>query len=251
MEILVVSKQTRAMIRKSAALAKKIGALVDAETGKRTGIDSARIEDFSGDFVVTVGGDGTFLWAASKTSLPIFPIRAEGVGFLCSADYGEAFERAGDLLAGNLVETTFPRIRIGRVSGVNEVVITRRLKSKIMRAHISMSGSGFMYKGDGFSVSTILGSTAYNQSLGGPVVSEKMLMVFTPMAPFMRVNPMVFRGRLRFALEREGGVAIIDGNRTMDIEKDVEYEIRLSGKISILGFKPLNHFDKYIQSLNR
>lgn len=247
MDWLIVSKQTPNILKKAKKMTKILGAIVDPETGKKTGLPSGEIEDHKGP-IMTIGGDGTFLWASAKSKGPLFPVRAEGVGFLCTADYSDIL-KLGKGFEKKLMSKKVRRLVIEGLPAVNEVVVTRPLKSKIMRAHIEMEGGRFYYKGDGFSISTPHGSTAYNQSLGGPVVSIKGSAVFTPIAPFMRINPMVFRPPITFTIERDNAVAIVDGRDMLEMEKDREYEIRYGKPLEILGLKDLNHFLKYISSI--
>ncbi len=255
MEILVVSKQTAPNIRKAVHIATRLKAVLDAETARKIGEKGVDIEDFRGDFVITIGGDGTFLWTVSKTSLPIMAVRTEGVGFLCTADYEEVVNAMMKVKRGQFFETRIPTLRLSRDGetvaerAVNEVVVTRPLKSKILRAHVTIGQDTFYYKGDGFLVSTSRGSTAYNLSLRGPVIADDREVVFTPIAPITNVSSLVFRPPLEFRVERSNEVAILDGNRTVEIEKDRDYEIAFGRKVTLLSLKPLNHFSKYIQSL--
>jgi len=149
------------------------------------------------DYAVVFGGDGTILEAArilSKTNVPVIGVNVGRLGFLAEfsiEELEELFERVTTdnsliekrmLLLVNLIENN----KIIKTStAVNDVVITAGEPFRMIETQISVENhklAGCM--SDGLIVSTPTGSTAYNLSAGGPIISGSLsAMVITPVSP--------------------------------------------------------------------
>ncbi len=72
----------------------------------------------------------------------------------------------------------------------NDVVITRPTISHMAKLEASIDGDWFnTYHGDGLIISTPTGSTAYNLSLGGPIMYPlSKVFIMTPIGPHPSLN---------------------------------------------------------------
>ncbi len=149
------------------------------------------------DFLICLGGDGTFLKTARHTlgsNKPVLGINLGSVGFLAEVEV-ENIETAIDKLAAGEVRVQ-PRMvlradvmRNGTCVyteyAINDAVVTRMALSRIVDLHVSVDGQYLdVFPSDGLIVSTPTGSTAYTLSAGGPIVQPEIpLMVITPICP--------------------------------------------------------------------
>ena len=133
--------------------------------------------------VLVLGGDGTILEAARKyqgSPTAIFGLNLGQVGFLAAArDEREFLPAIKKLVSGDyslvdrtMIETTVTRKneRVFRTYALNDVVIENPLG--MVRIEADIAGSPFQtIQGTGVLVATATGSTAYNLSAHGPIVS--------------------------------------------------------------------------------
>lgn len=142
--------------------------------------------------VIVLGGDGTMLRAAHYVGAygtPLMGINLGTLGFLTEVDIANA-KKAVDRLIVEDYEIEERIMCTGEVLGstynaLNDIVITRAGFSRVIGLSIYVNGK-FMdtYAADGVIVSTPTGSTGYNLSAGGPIVSPKSkVVVVTPISP--------------------------------------------------------------------
>jgi NAD+ kinase len=158
------------------------------------------------DLVVSVGGDGTFLYVARQVgTTPILGVNLGEVGFLNAVAPGDATETVREEIA-HVAETgtpryhEVPRIRahgsgFSSAPALNEVVVQApgRGHGQGVDLEVLVDGSAYLDDhGDGVIVATQTGSTAYNLSEGGPIVHPSASgMVVTPMCARDPVPPLV------------------------------------------------------------
>jgi len=182
------------------------------------------------DLVVVMGGDGTLLGAAracAELGKPILGVNLGGVGFMAEYDL-ESLEDQAEALFGDAPLRTQPapviRARILNPDGsvraqevaLNEFVVTAGPPYKMIAIQLEIDGSpGPRVVGDGLIISTPTGSTAYNVSAGGPIVSPNVeAYVVTPIAAHsLSFRPIVipFTTPLVLTLERTNEVEIHNG----------------------------------------
>src|SRR6056297_1943487 len=136
------------------------------------------------DLVVSIGGDGTFLYAARGTgSTPIMGVNLGEVGFLNALAPEEAVETVVAEVehiqkTGSARTRAVPRLRASGDGwalspALNEVVIQGTHRGSGGGGEFEIRVDGSLYTSghaDGVLVSTTTGSTAYNLSEGGPLV---------------------------------------------------------------------------------
>lgn len=139
------------------------------------------------DLIIALGGDGTILRAAHHSLMlncPLLGVNTGRVGFMAGYELDSFLDRAKDILdESNSLSTrlVYPIAAqhlnaqgnmIGELIAFNEFVITAGPPYRIIQIDISIDNNpGPTVDGDGIIVSTPLGSTAYNASAGGPIVS--------------------------------------------------------------------------------
>lgn len=156
---------------------------------------------------VSIGGDGTFLrtarWLAGK-EIPILGINTGHLGFLAENSTQNIDEVVSLLKSGNF---SIERRLVLKVEcaalpssewpyALNEVAFLKGAASMI---DIDVKSDGHhlaSYRADGLLISTPTGSTAYNLSVGGPILAPTLeCMVLSPIAPHsLTLRPVVIPG---------------------------------------------------------
>jgi len=121
LSVLLVAKQNKAGLKaakQAEALLKKYtdDIHVDRSTAFHFRRPGTSIRKFSGEFIITLGGDGTFLMTAHRASVPILPVRIEGKGFLCMADWNEFKKYMPDLFRKKFITIDRMRIRPSKIA---------------------------------------------------------------------------------------------------------------------------------------
>lgn len=149
------------------------------------------------DFVICLGGDGTFLKTARSsfgTGKPILGINLGSVGFLAEVEKTDIERAVWRLTNGqaNISERMVLSTEVLRNNEVvfqdfalNDAVVSRKTISRVINVLVDADGHMVdTFTGDGLIVATPTGSTAYTLSAGGPIVRPDMsLMVLTPICP--------------------------------------------------------------------
>lgn len=150
------------------------------------------------DFVVTLGGDGTVLYAARNcvdNNIPIFPINLGQFGFMAPIQPNAWKEYMEAYLAGksyfqerSLLKATLIRgeKNICKNLSLNDIVINSKESSATVFLFVRYDNQLLCrLKADGVIVSSPTGSTAYSASAGGPIVDPTMdAFVMTPLNSF-------------------------------------------------------------------
>ena len=174
-------------------------------------------DDFNADYVISMGGDGTFLKAAVRVgikSIPLIGINMGRLGFLADVLPGEVETALQAVLEGNYNIEEHTAIQISTNGGdfdgchyaLNDIAVLKRDIASMIGIHTSIDG-GFLvnYQADGLIVSTPTGSTAYSLSNGGPIiVPQTRTLCLTPVAPHsLNIRPIVISDSSTVTLEVE------------------------------------------------
>ena len=173
--------------------------------------------EFDVDMVLSMGGDGTFLKAASyvgNKNTPILGINTGRLGFLADVSPEEMEETFKDIYKGNykledrsiLQAFSEGQPLKGYPCGLNEIAILKRDSSSMITIHTSINGAYLTtYQADGLVIATPTGSTAYSLSIGGPViVPHSQTIAITPVAPHsLNVRPIVINDDWEITLDVE------------------------------------------------
>lgn len=163
--------------------------------------------NFDAAIALSIGGDGTFLRTAEKVArrgIPILGINTGHLGYLADASVENIDEVVDNLFSGNYKIEERTVLHVATDSGViidnpfalNEIAISRQSTALMMSMHTWVNGSDLTtYKGDGLIISTPTGSTAYNLSVGGPILEPTSNnIVLSPIsAHSLTMRPLVLR----------------------------------------------------------
>lgn len=160
--------------------------------------------DFSSDFVISMGGDGTFLKAAARVGakqIPIIGVNMGRMGFLANVSPDGIEPCLMALHSGDydIDDRSVLLADIGReatdtVTALNDVAILKRDDASMITIRAHINGQYLTtYQADGLIVSTPTGSTAYSLSNGGPVIAPGTpVFSLTAVAPHsLNVRPIV------------------------------------------------------------
>lgn len=196
--------------------------------------------DFSGnDFVVTLGGDGTVLFACrgcAPLGIPVFSINLGEFGFLASISKDEWKQKLEAFLDGNstVSERSLVKCEVLRkgstiftCSSVNDCVISSCPSTRLINLNVAYNHALLgPFKANGIIIATPTGSTAYSAAAGGPIVEPSTpALVLTPVSSFsLSARPLVFgkNGEIVITvLDSRADVALdCDGQVGFKLEKD-------------------------------
>ena len=173
--------------------------------------------DFEADMVLSMGGDGTFLKAASyvgNKNIPILGINTGRLGFLADVSPEEMEDTFKDIYNHNYKVEDRSVLQVisngqplkGYPCGLNEIAVLKRDSSSMITIHTSINGAYLTtYQADGLVIATPTGSTAYSLSIGGPViVPHSNTIAITPVAPHsLNVRPIVINDDWEITLDVE------------------------------------------------
>ncbi|MGH9110638.1 MAG: NAD(+)/NADH kinase [Acidimicrobiales bacterium] len=216
------------------------------------------------DLALSLGGDGTFLRLvplAYSARVPVLGVNFGRLGYLLEVEP----DRLQDVLERALrheVPVDERAVLAVTVSGrltpapgddrslkgdgsacpagerwwvaLNEMVLEKTVPGHMVALSTSVDGERFLdYQADGVLVATPTGSTGYNLSAGGPVLSPGLpAMVLTPVAPHLAIDrSLVLRADQKVAVRVMPGrpaVLVIDGREAGRLSPEAEVDCRLA-----------------------
>lgn len=227
---------------------------------------------FSGyDFVVTLGGDGTVLFAArgcAPDGIPIIPINFGTFGFIASVQKNEWKQQLHEFLDGkslivhrSMLQSEIIRGGTRRFSAtcLNDVVISAKNSAHTINFDINYGKTPLgRFVADGMILATSTGSTAYSASAGGPIIDPYIdAMCFTLINPFsLSSRPLVLSPKNELSVEilpsRVSDVIItVDGQIPNDLHVGDVVKIRQSEhKALLVGCTQEKFYKALRQKLN-
>lgn len=204
------------------------------------------------DFAIVFGGDGSIISTArnvSKARVPVIGVNVGKLGFLAEFSVSELKNFFPCLTKGTaridkrmmLSCRVFGSTELSEVNddqeenrtqkfcsaAINDVFITAGPPFRTVELKISVDGQPLAgCVSDGLIISTPTGSTAYNLSAGGPIVSPKMeAMVITPICPHsLSFRPIVIKADSIIEIVgirvNEGTTVSIDGQVSLRLSID-------------------------------
>ncbi len=200
------------------------------------------------DLAVSLGGDGTMLRTvalATSRGVPVLGVNLGRLGYLTEVAPPGLEAALGRFVDGDYqieermtLEVTVarggdapPPARPSYVA-LNEAVVEKTVPGHTVRLAASIADRPFVtYAADGVLVATPTGSTAYNLSARGPIVSPRLrAIVITPISPHMLFDrPLVLEPDEWIRLEVAGprpGVLVVDGQTIATLEPGDTVEAR-------------------------
>jgi NAD+ kinase len=151
------------------------------------------------DFAVSLGGDGTMLRTVQFTigrGIPVLGVNLGSLGYLAQVEPAGMEAAFARLVAGDfeVEERMVLDVRVRQADGgvvtavgLNEAGVLKTTPGRTIRLDVAIAGHPFLsYVLDGLVVATPTGSTGYNLSLRGPIVSPQLrLLIVTPISAHM------------------------------------------------------------------
>ncbi len=196
------------------------------------------------DLLISLGGDGTLLSLVRKSygyDKPILGINAGNLGFLADTPIDLVDDMLDRLTTGNyridnrmlIAGYIKSRDYKKKFYAFNDVVISRPTISHMVAINASIDNDWFnTYRGDGLIISTPTGSTAYNLSLGGPIMYPlSKVFIMTPVAPHsLTQRPLVVPSDFTINLTSHDELVII-------VDGQDDYILKEGEKLVIKGAK--------------
>jgi NAD+ kinase len=213
------------------------------------------------DLTISIGGDGTFLKSVAfirDSGVPILGINTGRLGFLSniskdqiSNTLEQVKEKKYDFQKRSLLRVHIAENLFGDDNfALNEVTFHKKDTASMITVHASLDNKYLnSYWADGLIVATPTGSTAYNLSCGGPIITPGcQVHILTPIAPHnLNVRPMVVPDHLPIKLSIEGRdrkyLISLDGN-SKNIRQGEEVLItKAEFMINVIKFEDNNFLD--------
>ncbi len=207
------------------------------------GIETFEGEEFAADFAISIGGDGTLLKVARRISnkhIPIMGVNTGRMGYLADVMPGELRSAIADLYDKNysidshsvLSVSVKGDTSVGEGYALNDVAVLKRDTASMINVGV-MVDEEYMatYRADGLIVSTPTGSTAYNLSNGGPIMtSSAQTLCLTAVAPHsLNLRPVVIADRsvvrMSVASRSKNFLLAVDG-RSVTLREGAEIEVK-------------------------
>lgn len=172
------------------------------------------------DVLVSIGGDGTILRAATlvrNSGIPILGINAGRLGFLATVQKENIEELMQFVINKNY--SLSPRTllslesspNIPEIEGLNfamnEISVSRKDTTSMITIETYLNNEYLnSYWADGLIISTPTGSTGYSLSCGGPILTPEVeSFVITPIAPHnLNARPLVIPDNVEIKLKVSG-----------------------------------------------
>jgi len=212
--------------------------------------------------LVSLGGDGTLLYAASfagPLGLPILPINLGTLGFIAANKidtWAATFDgwRSGSIEVSKRLMLRVHAYREKELlyNGIalNDIVVSSEGNARMIRMCLYVNNDRFgHYRADGLIVSTPTGSTAYNLAAGGPAVHPEInAIIINPICPFtLASRPLVIPGKLPVEIvidetRKSGALLTVDGHDMTPLKKGDVAKIEKYEKHALLVVPPGNAF---------
>lgn len=187
------------------------------------------------DGIIALGGDGTILKVSRdlrKLNIPIVGVNLGTLGFLTEIEPEQIFpvidrllvedyeleERmniSGEIYKKGNSQSVFTDVAL------NDIVVSRAGFSRVIGLKVYVNGKVMdIYEADGLIISTPTGSTGYNLSAGGPIVSPRTnLIIVTPVSPHSLTSKSIV-----FSSEDEVVVEILKMRKAQQEEAIVSFD---------------------------
>jgi NAD+ kinase len=199
------------------------------------------------DFAISVGGDGTFLTTASMVghlNIPILGINCGHLGYLAEVQTGDVDYVLDQLINNQYTIEKRCMLEVSSSKGgkivspfaLNEVAVLKSGLSSMITVEVTLNGEFLhSYKADGLLIATPTGSTAYNLSVGGPLLDPHVnAIVLSPVATHsLNIRPLVVQDDSKIDLKissRNGNYMVSVDGRSQVVNQDIQLHIERSAR---------------------
>ena len=213
------------------------------------------------DFMLVLGGDGTFLSCAravENRSTPILGIHLGDLGFLAKVTLENIFQRLDQVSNGLFTVEKRSMVKASILKngtsltqyGLNDFVVSNGESHRMLIAEVYVDDNRVSeYKADGLIIATPTGSTAYSLSSGGPIISPDVdSFVITPIsAHTLNSRPLVVSAKstikINFSSYNQNITLITDGQLHEPLSTDDTVLITNSDfEIGLIDFSDNDYF---------
>ena len=213
------------------------------------------------DFMLVLGGDGTFLSCARAVEhhdTPILGIHLGDLGFLAKVTLDDIFQRLDQVAKGDyliekrsMVKAVLKKRNGEKVLyGLNDFVVTSGESHRLLVSEVFVNGSRVSeYRSDGLIVATPTGSTAYSLSSGGPIIAPDVdSFVITPIsAHSLNSRPLVVSNKssieIKFSNYNQNIIFITDGQLHEVLKpNDIALISNSNFQIGLIDFDDTDYF---------
>ncbi len=217
------------------------------------------------DMIISIGGDGTMLATsliAHHYNKPVLGVNLGKLGFLAEVNINQMETFVKEIRTGNF--TIERRLvlkgecighKIDRLFAVNDIVIDKGAWPKMIDLSIHVGNEHVTtFAADGLILATPTGSTGYNVSAGGPIVSPKLNVIsLSPISPHsLTIRPLVLPGNepiyIQAASNHKELLVNCDGQRVYVFPPPLEIKISKSPKPLQLVHTPLTSYFETLRS---
>jgi NAD+ kinase len=192
--------------------------------------------DNSFDILISIGGDGTILRAATfvrDSGIPILGVNAGRLGFLAKVQKENialflqiVLEKKYTISERTLLTIDcYPNESDIEINfAMNEISVSRKDTTSMITIETYLNDEYLnSYWADGLIISTPTGSTGYSLSCGGPILTPQVKgLVITPIAPHnLNARPLVIPDDLEIKLKISG--------------REVQYLVSLDSRITLVN----------------
>ncbi len=235
-------------------------------------IDSSVIlyEEFpkAAEAIIVVGGDGSVLDAsvtAIENDIPLLAVNLGKVGYLSEVEpdnldilsclFSGKFEIEEKMLL-SVTHVSFGLAHKAERLAVNDVIVSH--DNFLGIAYFTLEngvGDCVKYRADGMILSTPAGSTAYNLSAGGPIISHDIdSIVATPICPHSFFNrSIIFKATENIKLRNISDTVLnisIDGRCFTNLSNNDECIIKMADKkLKMITFSENNMFSTLFKKM--
>jgi NAD+ kinase len=203
-------------------------------------------------FVLTLGGDGTILRAAralAKKGVPILGIHMGGLGFMSEIELHKLNEALDQIKKKKFIIDERAMIEAAvsgrKILALNDIVISKSAIARVIKLEIKGVAE---YTADGLIFSSATGSTAYNLSTGGPLLTpDSQSMVISAICPHsINTRPIVIKEPITVVLNRGRDVILTaDGQDVISLHEGQKIRVQKSRlKTRFIRLKEYNFFER-------
>lgn len=176
--------------------------------------------DSSFDILISIGGDGTILRAATlvrDSGVPILGINAGRLGFLATVQKDNIPEFMQFIIDKKYSVSKRTLLSLSSIPenetikdlnfAINEISVSRKETTSMITIETYLNDEYLnSYWADGLIIATPTGSTGYSMSCGGPILTPNVQsFVITPIAPHnLNARPLVVPDETEFRLKISG-----------------------------------------------
>jgi NAD+ kinase len=235
----------------------EIETLVETDTALALEIENSNtnLQDLEGDFIVTIGGDGTILRTAMEMktpNTPLFGVNMGRRGFLSEISPEDIEEAIQKVINREYFYEENIKVKSWGIGmnekfpdALNELLIASSLPSKMLLLRIFVNNEFITdIQADGVIISSPAGSTAYNMSAGGSIIYPEMeALSLTVICPYSYFRSLVIPAssivKVELLKPRTNAIAIIDGRSYIALQPKAKIEATVSdNRTRFIRFKP-------------